>query len=215
MNETGEHFGTSLRRAREDRALSLGDVASTTKVPRSSLELIEAGDLEGLPADVFVRGFIRSYAKVVGVNEVRPLAQFDSALRARSEAARAESAMPVIDPTIAGIARQNDAETDTEEQSTRRGLGLAVFVIILLLIATITLSLLLRRPPPSGEGLSFRLTTGPLNCAEGASPLRGPSPGEFRKASRRGYRSLRLSTRATTTSLERCVTLWRHLISGA
>jgi hypothetical protein len=36
----------------------------------------------------------------------------------------------------------------------RGGLGLAVFVIILLLIATITLSLLLRRPPPSGEGLS-------------------------------------------------------------
>jgi len=29
-------------------------------------------------------------------------------------------------------------------------------VIILLLIATITLSLLLRRPPPSGEGLSLR-----------------------------------------------------------
>jgi cytoskeletal protein RodZ len=161
MNESGEHFGTSLRRAREDRALSLGDVASTTKVPRTSLELIESGVLEGLPADVFVRGFIRSYAKAVGLNEVRPLAQYDRALRARLEAARAESALPVVDPKMAGIARKNndrenhhDDEIGPEELSTRRGLGLAVFVIILLLIATITLSLLLRRPPPSGEGLS-------------------------------------------------------------
>jgi cytoskeletal protein RodZ len=154
MSETGDHFGSSLRHARENRALSLGDIASSTKVPRGSLERIESGDLEGLPADVFVRGFIRSYAKAVGINEVQPLSQFDRALRARSEAARAQSALPVVDPKIAGLASVPANETETEDQSTRRGLGLAVFVIILLLIATITLSLLLRRPPPSGEGLS-------------------------------------------------------------
>jgi hypothetical protein len=177
MNETGEHFGTSLRRARESRALSLGDIAVSTKVPRSSLERIEAGDLAGLPADVFVRGFIRSYAKAVGVSDVPPLAQFDRALRIRSDAARAESSLPVVDPTIAGIATEKaDAQPlpapydDTEEAaSSRRGLGLAVFVIILLLIATITLSLLLRRPPPSGEGLSQR---GPAPAAPASLDLR-------------------------------------------
>jgi cytoskeletal protein RodZ len=153
MNADIEHFGTSLRRAREDRALTLGEISSSTKVPRSSLELIEAGDLEGMPADVFVRGFIRAYARAVGVSELQPLARFDRALRARFEAERAESALPVIDPTIAGIAPQDEAETE-EAAASRRGLGLAVFVIVLLLIATITLSLLLRRPPPSGEGLS-------------------------------------------------------------
>jgi hypothetical protein len=166
MNQDIEHFGISLRRARQDRALTVGEISSSTKVPRSALELIEAGNLEGLPADVFVRGFIRSYARAVGVSEVQPLAQFDRALRARSEAARAESALPVVDPTIAGIAPLGaqagqpgqpgiDGLEDAEEAaSSRRGLGLAVFVIVLLLIATITLSLLLRRPPPSGEGLS-------------------------------------------------------------
>ncbi|MDB4983550.1 MAG: hypothetical protein JWM82_4302 [Myxococcales bacterium] len=151
MTEELEHFGSSLKRAREGRALSVGDVASSTRVPRASLELIEAGDLVGLPADVFVRGFIRSYARAVGVDEVTPLSGYDRALRARSEAARAESALPVIDPAIAGLAPDAD---EMEESSSRRGLGLAVFVIVLLLIATITLSLLLRRPPPSGEGLS-------------------------------------------------------------
>jgi cytoskeletal protein RodZ len=156
MNDSREHFGTSLRRAREDHALSLREISLSTKVPRSSLELIEAGDLQGLPAEVFVRGFIRSYARAVGVSELQPLAQYDRALRARSEAARAELVMPVVDPTIAGIAPRNtNGDTEGEiELGHRRGLGLAVFVIVLLLIATITLSLVLRRPPPSGEGLS-------------------------------------------------------------
>jgi cytoskeletal protein RodZ len=166
MSDDREHFGCSLKRARESRALTLGDVASSTRVPRASLERIEAGELVGLPADVFVRGFIRSYARAVGVDEVTPLSGYDRALRARSEAARAESALPVIDPAIAGLAPNKDVD-DVEESSSRRGLGLAVFVIILLLIATITLSLLLRRPPPSGEGLSqLRPTpTAPIDLA--------------------------------------------------
>jgi Helix-turn-helix domain len=167
MTDDREHFGSSLRRAREGRALTVGDVASSTRVPRSSLELIEAGDLTGLPADVFVRGFIRSYARAVGVDEVTPLSGYDRAIRARSEAARAESALPVIDPTIAGLAGLAPDGDETEESSSRRGLGLAVFVIVLLLIATITLSLLLRRPPPSGEGLSQlrEVPTAPLAVA--------------------------------------------------
>jgi cytoskeletal protein RodZ len=152
LSQDIEHFGISLRRARQDRELSLAEISSATRVPRSALELIDEGQLNGLPADVFVRGFIRSYARAVGVSELQPLAAFDRALRARSDAERAESSLPVIDPTIAGIASPEDVE---EAASSRRGLGLAVFVIILLLIATITLSLLLRRPPPSGEGLSL------------------------------------------------------------
>jgi hypothetical protein len=171
---TDEHFGSCLRRAREDRALSLGDVSASTKVPRSSLELLEAGSLAGLPALVFVRGFIRSYAKAVGIAETRPLSLFDHAVKAQTDAARAASANPIVDPVLAG--RQVDVgagpvppralaqESEEEEPGRRRGLGLAVFVIILVLIATITLSLLLRRPPQSGEGLSLS-PAGP-----GASP---------------------------------------------
>jgi cytoskeletal protein RodZ len=169
MDHDIEHFGISLRRARQDRALTLGEISSSTKVPRSALELIEDGRLDGLPADVFVRGFIRSYARAVGVSELGPLAQFDKALRARTEAERASSALPVVDPTIAGISHE-EAE---EASASRRGLGLAVFVIILLLIATITLSLLLRRPPPSGEGLSLDSPAGAIEQASGARLRRG------------------------------------------
>ena len=144
-----EHFGNCLRRAREDRALTIGDISASTKVPRSAIEQLEAGALSSLPAHVFVRGFIRSYAKAVGINEARPLSLFDRAVNAKTEAARAEAASPVIDPSLSG------GVPDEGETGRRRGLGLAVFVIVLVLIATITFSLLLRRPPQSGEGLSM------------------------------------------------------------
>jgi hypothetical protein len=96
-----------------------------------------------------VRGFIRSYAKAVGISEAQPLNLYDRAVNRESEAAHAKSVSPVVDPSLAGGA------VDEDDAGRRRGLGLAVFVIILVLIATITLSLLLRRPPPSGGGLSL------------------------------------------------------------
>jgi hypothetical protein len=151
-----EHFGSCLRRAREDRALTVGDISASTKVPRSAIEQLEAGALSSLPAHVFVRGFIRSYAKAVGINDSRPLSLFDRAVNAKTEAARAIASSPVVDPTLAGSAPSlAGGVADEDETGRRRGLGLAVFVIILVAIATITLSLLLRRPPQSGEGLSM------------------------------------------------------------
>jgi len=129
--------------------LTIGDISASTKVPRSAIEQLEAGALSSLPAHVFVRGFIRSYAKAVGINESRPLSLFDRAVNAKTEAARVEAASPVIDPVLSG------GVPDEDDTGRRRGLGLAVFVIILVLIATITFSLLLRRPPQSGEGLSL------------------------------------------------------------
>ncbi len=159
-----EHFGSYLRRAREERSLTLGDVSASTKVPRSALELLESGSLGGLPAHVYVRGFIRSYAKAVGVPDVRPLGLFDRAVSAETEAERAKSASPTIDPVLAG------GPVEEDDAGRRRGLGLAVFVIILALIATITLSLLLRRPPQSGEGLSLNTGGIPAGSAVGAPP---------------------------------------------
>jgi cytoskeletal protein RodZ len=148
-----DSFGSCLRRAREKRQLSLKEVAGATKIPRATLELIEAGNLDDLPADVFVRGFIRSYARLVGTDEAEPLHNFERAVSARRDAERARSSTPVAAPTAMSSVPSGPIE-DEGAMPRRGGLGLAVFVIILLLIASITLSLLLRRPPQSGEGLS-------------------------------------------------------------
>ncbi len=151
-----DSFGSGLRRAREKRQLSLREVAGATKIPRATLEQIDAGNLDALPAEVFVRGFIRSYARMVGADESESLHGFERALNARRDAERARSgAPPAVAAVPAAAPSVGSGAIDDEAAMPRRGgLGLAVFVIILLLIATITLSLLLRRPPQSGEGLS-------------------------------------------------------------
>jgi cytoskeletal protein RodZ len=144
------NFGSVLREARERRSISLSDVARKTKVSQSSLELLEAGQLEALPAEVFVRGFIRSYARSVGLREAEPLGLYEQALDARRREERAflETPQPVEQDALG-------APVPPEDETPRRGLGVAVFVIIMLVLATITLSLFLRQPSQSGEGLSI------------------------------------------------------------
>lgn len=160
-----DHFGNCLRRARESRDISLSEVSQKTKVSRSVLELLEKGDLDLLPAGVYSRGFIRSFARAVGADESEPLSLYQSAVEARTAAENARFVTPVPDPPAPPPHQSHQG--DDETSAPRRGLGLAVFVIILLLIATITLSLLLRRPPPSGEGLSLETPSRPAAVAAG------------------------------------------------
>jgi cytoskeletal protein RodZ len=147
------NFGSVLREARERRHISLADVSRSTKVPQASLQLLEEGRLDDLPADVFVRGFIRSYARTVGIRDAEPLGLYEQALDDRRRAEQAQLCTPMVQPIGDPTAPPTAAPAPDEEP--RRGIGLAVFVIIVLLIATITLSLFLRQPPQSGEGLSL------------------------------------------------------------
>lgn len=63
------HFGVLLRRARERRGLSMQDVARVTRISDKWLPALEEARLDHLPAPVFVSGYVRSYARVVGLDE--------------------------------------------------------------------------------------------------------------------------------------------------
>src|ERR1041384_6157007 len=65
-----------LRAGRLQRGMSLDDVSKVTKIQPRILERLEAGKLEGLPAEVFVRGFVRSFARCVGLDEVEALRRY-------------------------------------------------------------------------------------------------------------------------------------------
>jgi cytoskeleton protein RodZ len=69
MNEFSgfEALGRRLREKREEAGLSLRNISEKTRVPLQVLESIEAGSNTGLPAPVFVKGFLRSYALEVGL----------------------------------------------------------------------------------------------------------------------------------------------------
>ena len=61
-------FGDKFRKTREIKELSLDDVYSVTKINRRMLQAIEEEQFDQLPGGVFNRGFIRAYAKHLGLN---------------------------------------------------------------------------------------------------------------------------------------------------
>jgi transcriptional regulator with XRE-family HTH domain len=61
-------FGEELRREREIRAISLKEIADATKISKRFLDAIERNDHKTLPAPVFTRGFVREYARYLGLN---------------------------------------------------------------------------------------------------------------------------------------------------
>lgn len=68
MNEESwEAFGARLRERREERGLSLRDISGRTRIPLGVLEALESGDGSGLPAPVFAKGFLKSYALEIGL----------------------------------------------------------------------------------------------------------------------------------------------------
>ena len=65
-------LGSALRKAREQQGLSVADVVSQIKLAPSQIEALESEAYEKLPEMAFVRGFVRSYAKLLHL-DVLPL----------------------------------------------------------------------------------------------------------------------------------------------
>jgi len=61
-------FGEKLRRAREALGLTPAEVAAKLKLGPRQIEALEAEDLAHLPNDVFTRGFVRNFARLVEVD---------------------------------------------------------------------------------------------------------------------------------------------------
>ncbi len=64
-----ETLGGLLRQTRERQRLSLEQIASRTRIQQRHLHAIEEEDFASLPAKVFVKGFVRSYARSLGLDE--------------------------------------------------------------------------------------------------------------------------------------------------
>lgn len=110
-----ETVGPKLRDARVARGLSLEDVAAITKVPKSTLALLEKDQYATLPAAVFVRGFIRSYAKVVGLDPNPLVRSFE---RGPGDGASVERERPSIG--VPEIRPQNAAHSSARDQAAAR-----------------------------------------------------------------------------------------------
>jgi hypothetical protein len=97
-----------LRAGRDRRKLTIEDVSKITKIQPRILEKLESGSLDGLPAEVFVKGFVRSFAKCVGLDESEALTKY-SAAQAQPALAVAKALVDTISGPIVVEAAKVDA----------------------------------------------------------------------------------------------------------
>jgi cytoskeleton protein RodZ len=73
-------LGEKLRQAREARGISISEVAEQTRISALYLEAIENNDYRTLPGGIFNKGFVKSFAKFVGVDEQEALQDYSQML---------------------------------------------------------------------------------------------------------------------------------------
>ena len=79
-------LGEKLRQAREARGITVSEVAEQTRISPLYIQSIENNDYKPLPGGIFNKGFVKSYAKFVGVDEQEALSDY-ARLAAETEAA--------------------------------------------------------------------------------------------------------------------------------
>lgn len=146
-----EPIGNYLRRERELRGIALDEVADTTRIPLRLLERLEEGRHAELPGEVFIKGYLRAYARAVGLKADEVVARHANTQRAKDVAP-----LPVRVSTV------------PPERGKR--FGLAIALVVFAILATLAASFLLRpRTQERPEQLSFH--TQPADIAPGGSTL--------------------------------------------
>ncbi|MBL8720834.1 MAG: helix-turn-helix domain-containing protein [Myxococcales bacterium] len=130
--------GARLRRERELRGMSIEEIGRATRIPLVSLEKLETDRFDDLPGEVFVRGFLRGYAKAVGLSPEEVLAWYGASRR-----------VPLVAPIV-------PVSTHVAPKERRR-VGIAVAFVLLLVLCTMALSFILR---PRGRDVPSELSMG-------------------------------------------------------
>lgn len=90
--------GETLRQARESNGWSLAEVALKLNLTVNSLSNLEAGAFDKLPGHTFARGYIRAYAKLLGMDQTVLVQQFDQSTGTDSRGSAVHSLGRIEEP---------------------------------------------------------------------------------------------------------------------
>ena len=85
-------FGRYLQAIRLEKKISLEQVAAQTRVGLGNLLLVEQEDHDQLPAEVFVKGFLRAYAAAIGADGDEAVRRYESRLDVVQKIAESDAA---------------------------------------------------------------------------------------------------------------------------
>lgn len=91
-------LGERMKKIRSERRLSLNEISKSTKIQAKYLEYLENGEYLKLPADVYVKGFLKSYAAYAGVNEKALVKSYEREQRIQKNIKKIENKEKFIEP---------------------------------------------------------------------------------------------------------------------
>src|SRR6185312_3586577 len=138
-------FGERLQRERELRAISLDEIAKSTKIGTRLLQALEAEEFDKLPGGIFNKGFVRAYAKYLGLDEEQAVTDYIAAENEKERARRSPSSAEernISNPklfAIEGGARPDNvynirASAEVAEQDPPQGDGFLMAAVILVFV---------------------------------------------------------------------------------
>jgi cytoskeleton protein RodZ len=171
----GGSFGSWLRQQREIRNINLREISDNTKIGMRYLEALEEDRFEVLPAPIFAKGFLREYAKYVGLDADEVVNYYLTVdQRRRAELGVEEPPPPRPTPSRASVA---------PAAKERTAIWAGIVILALLLIALVVW--LARRdgasqpdepeaPPPIAAPVAAPMPAPPVASPPPAIPADGP-----------------------------------------
>jgi len=116
--------------------MSVEEISRATRIPVSAIERIEADHFDDLPGEVFVRGFLRAYARAVSIPVEEVLARYTASRRVA-----VVTPLPLASPM---------------RGTQSRRFGVAFAFVLLLILFTLALSIVMR---PRGHDMPPELSS--------------------------------------------------------
>ncbi len=118
-----ESIGEFFKQVRETKGLTIDEVAAKTRIRTDFVKALEDGNFAKLPDQVFARGFVRSYARSLGLDEEDAIHRFTQSAGAFYDKQVEKERLKV-----------RQAEEDRKRQSNRKAVAIAIGIAILTLI---------------------------------------------------------------------------------
>ena len=180
-------FGDRLKKEREQRSISLDDISLSTKIGTRMLRALEEEKFEQLPGGIFNKGFVRAYARHVGLDEEQTLADYMEALgESRMQALpEVHAAKPAPAPEPRPVAHAGG-----EHGASEIPWGMLALALLLIVLAFASWSYYHRAPQmekSTNAPAPATETTAPSGSAPSSSPpSAAPSPAQTVPASNDG-----------------------------
>jgi|SRR5579864_4073675 len=130
-------FGDRLKKEREQRGVTLEDISLNTKIGTRLLRALEDEKFDQLPGGIFNKGFVRAYARHLGLDENETLADYLTALDSSQgiPAHNTTPSPPLQFPTPRPDASAVEHSAGKQEDTERREIPWGLLAVLLLVVA--------------------------------------------------------------------------------